>query len=175
MRKLLIAVVLIVLVLMPVMAGEYQAESIEYERAFDAGQYQAAFELAATGVGQGNALNALGYEAYKAGQKAKAKAYLERAIKADPEQYCRNEGEDHRVKSPHPIEKPRKGPRAGECEDGPEDDSHESHPQPLSENHLHDLFFRSPQREPHPELTDPLGHAVPHHPVQPDGCEDQSQ
>lgn len=87
MRKLLIAVVLIVLVLMPVMAGEYQAESIEYERAFAAGQYQAAFELAATGVGQGNALNALGYEAYKAGQKAKAKAYLERAIKADPEQY----------------------------------------------------------------------------------------
>ena len=68
-------------------AGEPGGESREYERAFADGKYQEAYELATTGVGQGNALNALGYEAYKASQFDKAEAYLRRAIAADELQY----------------------------------------------------------------------------------------
>lgn len=87
MRKLLIAVVVMCVLALPMMAGEHQAESMEYERAFAAGQYQVASQLAKTGVGQGNALNALGFAAYETNNFAKAKGYLERAIEADPEQY----------------------------------------------------------------------------------------
>ena len=87
MKKSLIAVVLAVLVLMPLMAGEHQLEGMEYERAFADGNYQEALLLAKTDVGQGNALNALGFVAYEAADYAKAKGYLERAIGADEENY----------------------------------------------------------------------------------------
>ena len=84
---LLMVLMVLVLLVMPCIAGEYQKESIEYERAFKAGQYAAAAELAKTGVGKGNALNAQGLAAYRAGKLATAKELLEEAVQNDPEQY----------------------------------------------------------------------------------------
>lgn len=87
MKKSLIVVVLALLVLMPLMAGEHKAESMEYERAMADGNYQEALLLAKTDVGQGNALNGSGFAAYEAADYAKAKGYLTRAIAADKDQY----------------------------------------------------------------------------------------
>ena len=87
MKTFLLFVMVLALLVMPCIAGEYQKESIEYERAFASGKYAAAAELAQTGVGKGNALNAQGLAAYRAGKLASAKELLEEAIQNDPEQY----------------------------------------------------------------------------------------
>ncbi len=87
MRKLFIALMLLLLLVLPVMAGEYQPESIEYERAFAAGNYADAVDLARTKVGKGNALNAQGLDAYNAGDYEKALELLDQAIALDPDQY----------------------------------------------------------------------------------------
>ena len=87
MRKLIISLLVMTFLILPLCAGEYQKESIEYERAFASGKYAAAAELATTGVGKGNALNAQGLAAYLSGKLAEAKKLLEAAIAADPEQY----------------------------------------------------------------------------------------
>ncbi len=87
MRKLIVSLLVLGILCLPVLAGEHQAESMEYERAFAAGQYPAAYELAETGVGQGNALNAIGLGLYEDSDFAGAKSYLVRAIVADPEQF----------------------------------------------------------------------------------------
>ena len=51
MKKCLMFLVVLALLVMPCIAGEYQKENIEYERAFASGKYAAAAELAQTGVG----------------------------------------------------------------------------------------------------------------------------
>ena len=86
MRKLL-GMVMVMLLVVPLMAGEYQKESSEYERAFKSGNYTEAITLAKTGVGKGNALNAKGLAALNAGNLNEAKALLEEAIKQDADQY----------------------------------------------------------------------------------------
>lgn len=92
MRKYLLAVAvaaIAVLVLMaaPLIAGEYQQESIEFERAFYNGDYANAVKLAETKVGKGNALNAQGFAAYESGDFDEAEKLFRAAIELDPEQY----------------------------------------------------------------------------------------
>ena len=86
MRKLFITLLMILLVA-PVIAGEYQKENREFEAAFSAKSYAIAAKLATTDVGRGNALNAQGYQEYMAGNLAAAKKLYEESIAADPLQY----------------------------------------------------------------------------------------
>ncbi len=97
-KRMLLVTVMAVILLMPLMAGEYQAESRSYEEAFAAGQlasnlqeaiskYALAAELAKTSVGKGNALNAQAWKVWQTGDYAGAKALCELAIGSDPEQY----------------------------------------------------------------------------------------
>jgi len=87
MSKKLMAMVAALLIVLACGAGQPGGESLEYERAFAAGNYKEALSMARTKVGQGNALNALGYAAYLAGDFDVAEGYLRRAIAADELQY----------------------------------------------------------------------------------------
>ena len=87
MRKLFVSLLVGFFAVTMVLAGEYQSESKEYEKAFKSRMYAAAVKLAKTSVGKGNALNARGYAVLREGKYKEAKKLFEAAIKADPEQY----------------------------------------------------------------------------------------
>jgi len=92
MRKLITIMVAMVAVSLLV-AGECQKKSAAFNRAFSAGQagqagqYALAVTLAKTNVGKGNALNAQAYELLKAKNFKEAEALYRQSIAADSEQY----------------------------------------------------------------------------------------
>jgi len=87
MRRLFLAVTVLLVAASCLVAGEYQTESAQFEKAFAAGKYELAATLAQTNVGKGNALNMLAYAAFKAGDFVKSSDLCKQAIAADPEQY----------------------------------------------------------------------------------------
>lgn len=87
MRKLILVVVVGLLIVGTVLAGEYQKESAAFEAAFKAGDYVKAAAVATTNVGKGNALNAQAYKLIGSDDLDGAKKLLLESIAADPDQY----------------------------------------------------------------------------------------